>query len=33
MKVDKDNVSILLDKKGITISATDLSQGEKLYFP
>ncbi|TBL61149.1 retron Ec78 anti-phage system effector ATPase PtuA [Hafnia paralvei] len=32
MKVDKDNVSILLDKKGITISATDLSQGEKALF-
>ncbi|HCR60878.1 MAG TPA: chromosome segregation protein SMC [Serratia liquefaciens] len=32
MKVDKKNVSILLDKNGITISATDLSQGEKAIF-
>ncbi|HDL8450350.1 chromosome segregation protein SMC [Pectobacterium odoriferum] len=32
MKVDKTNVSILLDKNGITISATDLSQGEKALF-
>ncbi|ADU67372.1 retron Ec78 anti-phage system effector ATPase PtuA [Pantoea sp. At-9b] len=32
MKVDKTSVSILLDKNGITISATDLSQGEKALF-
>lgn len=32
MQVTSDSVSILMDKNGITISATDLSQGEKAIF-
>ncbi|MCO8051997.1 AAA family ATPase [Proteus penneri] len=32
LKVDKNTVSILLDKNGLTISAIDLSQGEKALF-
>lgn len=32
MKVDKDAVAILMDKNDVTISATDLSQGEKALF-
>lgn len=32
MQVTNDSVSILMDKNGVTISATDLSQGEKAIF-
>jgi len=32
MEVGKDNISVLLDKNDVTISVTDLSQGEKALF-